>query len=66
MKQPKKWRDCIDPFTIKFDNFNLLKILGYPYARNDVFYCKGLMGQKPVFCFLKVGRKEDNDIKNEV
>ena len=64
VKQPKKWRDCIDPFTIKFDNFNLLKILGYSHARNDVFYCKGIIYQKPLFCYLKVAR-ENNDIKNE-
>ena len=65
MVQPKKWRDCIDPFTINFRKFKLLKILGYPHARNDVFYCKGAICQKPLFCFLKVART-DNDIKNEV
>lgn len=66
MKQPEKWRECIDPFNIKFENFKLLKILGYPYARNNVFYCKGLSNGKQLFCFLKVARNGDNDIKNEI
>ena len=66
MKQPKKWRDGINPFSIKFKNFKLLKILGYPYAGNDVFYCKGEIDKKNTFCFLKVARQKDNNIKNEV
>jgi len=40
MAQPKKWRETIDPFSIKFKKFKLEKVLGYPHARNDVFLCE--------------------------
>lgn len=66
MKQPKKWREGVNPFCIKFKNFKLLKILGYPHAGNDVFYCKGEINGKDIFCFLKVARQKDNNIKNEI
>lgn len=32
-----KWRETIDPFSLKFTNFKLKEILGYPFAGNDVF-----------------------------
>ena len=41
MKQPKKWKETVDPFSIEFNNFKLIKVLGYPHARNDVFHCIG-------------------------
>ena len=40
MNFPKKWRETIDPFELKFTNFILKEILGYPHAGNDVFLCK--------------------------
>ena len=66
MKQPEKWKETIDPFTLDFKNFKLLEILGYPHARNDVFYCKGIFKGKEVFCFLKYASKIDSNIIKEI
>ena len=51
MKQPKKWREGVNPFEINFKDFKLIKVLGYPHARNDVFYCKGEFDGKTRFVF---------------
>ena len=46
MNFPKKWRDTIDPFKLKFNDFVLKKVLGYPHAGNDVFYVIGFYNNK--------------------
>lgn len=66
MKQPKKWRDTFDINKIKFKNFKLNKVLGYPHAGNDVFYVNGEFQNKNINAFLKVERQNGADIKNEV
>ena len=66
MAQPKKWRETIDPFSIKFKSFKLEKVLGYPHARNDVFYVKGEFEGKRVFAFLKCQRVKEKGIEREV
>ena len=66
MKQPSKWKDTIDPFTLPFENFVLTEVLGYPHARNDVFYCKGATDEGEMFCFVKYATKPDSDIANEI
>lgn len=66
MKQPEKWKETVDPFTIKFNNFELLEVLGYPHARNDVFYCKGRSNGEEMYCFLKYASKQDSNIKKEI
>lgn len=66
MKQPEKWKDTVDPFTIKFNNFKLIEVLGYPHARNDVFYVLGKVGSENVNCFIKYASKSDSDILHEV
>ena len=66
MKQPEKWKDTIDPFSIKFNNFELLEVLGYPHARNDVFYCKGIFRDEEVFCFVKYESKPDSNVLKEI
>lgn len=66
MIQPNKWKETIDPFSIKFNNFELIEILGYPHARNDVFYCKGKHKNKEVFCFIKYASKKDSNILKEI
>lgn len=66
MKQPERWRDTIDPFGIQFNNFQLVDVLGYPHARNDVFYCKGICAGKEVLCFVKHARQKDSDIAREI
>lgn len=66
MNFPKKWRDTIDPYKLKFKNFELLEVLGYPHAGNDVFYARGLYKENEVFVFIKVNRQNGADVKNEV
>lgn len=66
MKQPEKWRDTVDPFSLEFNNFKLLKVLGYPHAGNDVFYVRGKHNDRVVNAFLKVERHENSNILNEV
>ena len=66
MKQPEKWKDTIDPFSIKFNNFTLSKVLGYPHAQNDVFYCVGKHNGKKLKCFLKYASKNESNILFEI
>lgn len=66
MKQPEKWKDTINPFSIKFKNFKLLEVLGYPHARNDVFYCKGIYGNEEIYCFIKYASQKDSNILKEI
>ena len=66
MDFPKKWRETIDPYKLKFKNFELLEVLGYPHAGNDVFYAKGIYKGNEVFVFIKVNRQNGADVKNEV
>lgn len=66
MKQPDKWRETIDPFTLKFNNFKLLDILGYPHAGNDVFYVRGMHEDRQIYAFIKVERHDNSNILNEV
>ena len=66
MKQPDKWRETVDPFTLELKNFKILEVLGYPYAGNDVFYVKGIYNNEEVYAFIKVARQKGADIDNEV
>ena len=67
MKQPDKWRETMDPFSLKFNNFQLKEVLGYPHAGNDVFYVSGLVSEgKETRAFLKVERQKTADIEREV
>lgn len=66
MKQPEKWKETIDPFSIKFNKFKLIEVLGYPHARNDVFYCKGMYQDKEIFCFVKYASQKDSCISQEI
>lgn len=67
MKQPSKWRETMDPFSLKFNNFKLKEILGYPHAGNDVFYVSGIGREgDEIKAFLKVERQETADIEREV
>ena len=66
MRQPKKWKETINPFELQFNDFKITKVLGYPHARNDVFYLIGEQNGKKINCFLKYGTKKDSDISREV
>ena len=65
MKQPDKWKETIDPYSIKFNKFKLVEVLGYPHARNDVFYCKGVCQDEKIYCFIKYASTKETDIKRE-
>lgn len=66
MEFPKKWRETIDPFKLKYNNFTLKEILGYPHAGNDVFYVKGIYKNKEIYAFIKINRQKGADVKNEI
>lgn len=66
MKQPGKWRETIDPFSLKFNRFTLSRVLGYPHAGNDVFYVEGVVDGSPAKAFLKVERYAGSDVENEI
>ena len=66
MNFPEKWRETIDPFKLKYNNFKLREVLGYPHAGNDVFYVKGIYNNKEIYAFLKVNRQKGADVKNEI
>lgn len=66
MNHPQKWRETVDPFELKFKNFKLNKILGYPHAGNDVFHVKGEFQEREVEAYIKVARQVGADIKNEI
>lgn len=67
MKQPGKWRETMDPFSLNFNNFKLKQVLGYPHAGNDVFYVSGIGKEgEELKAFLKVERQKNADIEREV
>lgn len=66
MKHPAKWRETENPYELPFHLFSLTEVLGYPHASNDVFQAKGLYNQNEANVFIKVSRRPDADIKNEI
>lgn len=66
MRHPTKWRETIDPYTLPYENFSLLEVIGYPHAGNDVFQARGIYRQKEVEVFIKVARQKGADIKREI
>ena len=66
MKHPEKWRETINPFSLKFNKFILKEIIGYPHAGNDVFQAKGIFEEKETEVFIKVKRQLGADIFNEI
>ena len=67
MKQPDKWRETMDPFSLNFNNFILEEILGYPHAGNDVFHVRGISNEgQAITGFLKVERQKTADIEREI
>lgn len=65
-KHPEKWRETVDLFSLKYHSFKPTEILGYPAARNDVFYVKGLYEGKEITAYVKSARHKDSAIENEV
>lgn len=63
---PEKWRDTIDLFALRYKRFKPLRILCYPHARNDVFHVLGDYGGEKITAYIKVARREDAAIENEV
>ncbi|MBE5768195.1 MAG: aminoglycoside phosphotransferase family protein [Clostridiales bacterium] len=65
-RHPEKWRETIDPFALHFHTFSLTEVLGYPHAGNDVFQVKGVLGGAETAAYIKVARRKDAAIENEV
>ena len=65
-KEPEKWREGIDPFTLPLQNIRIQEILGYPHAANQVFYLKGLRHGKAGYYYLKYAAHADANLQNEV
>lgn len=63
---PKKWRETIDLFELRFDSFELKEIIGYPHAGNDVFVVKGMFEAREIIAYLKVERQVGADILREI
>lgn len=63
---PDKWKDTIDPFSLHFKKIKITKILGYPYAANQVFVIEGIENSQKKNFILKYTGYEDSNIKNEV
>ena len=51
MQHPDKWRETAEPFAIRFQNFKLERILGYPHAGNDVFHVEGIWKNRRCLVF---------------
>lgn len=55
----EKWRELgIDPFSIKYKNIKILKIISYPPAGNDVIECEILFNNRKVNAFIKYERSK--------
>ncbi len=65
-RQPEKWRDTIDPFSLNFHSFRLLEVLGYPHAGNDVFHVRGVYQNEEITAYIKAARQKGAAIENEV
>ncbi len=66
MDYTNKWRETVDPFSLKFNDFKLLEVIGYPPAANDVFYVKGEYKDKIVKAIIKYKRHIEANIENEI
>ena len=66
MRHPEKWRETVDPFELPYDKFQLLEVLGYPHAGNDVFQVRGIYENHVVEAFIKVARQRGADIRREI
>ncbi len=65
-REPTKWREGIDPFSLPLKKMQLLDVLGYPHAANQVFYVRGEEDGKEGYYYLKYAHHADANFKNEV
>ncbi len=65
MIHPARWRETCDPFALELSDFQLLEVLGYPHAGNDVFQVRGLFRGQETFAYLKVARQQTAAIGRE-
>ena len=63
---PAKWRETCDPFTLGYHTFQLTEILGYPHARNDVFYVRGVCEGREITAYIKAARQQESAIDRDV
>lgn len=66
MIQKEKWRDTVDPYSVPYKTFELIEVLGYAHAGNDVFYGMGIHEGECIKVFIKVERQLGADCINEV
>lgn len=66
MIHPARWRETCDPFALNYHNFQLNEVLGYPHAGNDVFYVRGVVNGSKTNAYIKVARRKDAALDNEV
>lgn len=64
MEYPK-WRETCDSYCLPYHHFQLLEVLGYPHAGNDVFHVQGLLNGHKCTAYLKVQRQPDAAIRHE-
>lgn len=65
-QHPSKWRETCNPFTLEYNRFRLIEILGYPHARNDVFHVRGICDGQEVTAYVKASRQKDSAIERDV
>ena len=66
MRHPDRWRETIDLATLGFRNIDILEVMGYPHAGNDVFHVRVSFQGAETTAFIKVERQDGADIANEV
>lgn len=63
---PAKWRETCDPFSLSYNHFRPVEILGYPHARNDVFHVRGTCEGQEVTAYIKAARQKESAIERDV
>jgi hypothetical protein len=66
LKHPEKWRETIDVNSLIFKHIEVVEVLGYPHAGNDVFHAKVIHQGIETTAFIKVERQFGADISNEI
>jgi len=66
MLHPEKWRETIDVNSLRFNHIEIIEILGYPHAGNDVFHARILYRGTESTAFIKIERQTGADIMNEI
>lgn len=63
---PSQWRETCDPFSLRCREFQLMKVLGYPHARNDVFHVEGMYQGEMITAYIKAARCDPATLARDV